>query len=76
MFKWLKQKIEINNRRNANDDTDWISVKTFENPAESFTPSWDESNDYPILTSYGRRFIPMYAAHNMHYHTYFKIQEI
>ncbi len=56
--------------------TEWLKLKTLSNPGESFTPGWDEEQDYPVLTSYGRRFIPMYAAHNMHYHTYFKIQEI
>ncbi|MCR5277939.1 MAG: glycoside hydrolase family 127 protein [Lachnospiraceae bacterium] len=58
------------------DSTDWITLSTLPDPSESFIPSWDKENARPVLTSYGRTFIPMYAAHNARYHTYFKLRRI
>lgn len=30
MFKWLKKKIEINNRRNSNDASDWTGAEAWD----------------------------------------------
>ncbi len=58
------------------DSEDWIDIYSLPNPSESFVAGWDKENDMPTLSSYGRKFIPMYAAHNVKYHTYFKLHRI
>ena len=58
------------------DSEDWIDIYSLPTPSESFTSDWDEENGWPTLTGYGRKYIPMYAAHNVKYHTYFKLHRI
>ena len=50
---------------------EWLTLALTEDLSESFTVN--KEGAYPRLFYEGMEFIPMYAAHEMAYHTYFRI---
>jgi Uncharacterized protein conserved in bacteria len=56
----------------AEDTMEWITLRLFPELQQEFSVEWQ--SDMPVLYHAGLRFIPMYMAHNMNYHTYFKIK--
>lgn len=53
--------------------TDWMCLRLPENAADGFTLDTEEGS--PVLHYEDLEFIPMYLAHHMPYHTYFKIMQ-
>ena len=60
----------------TDDRQNWINLSCLPDLSDCFDVAWDAENSYPVLVYFGLRFIPMYAAHNTRYHTYFKITRI
>lgn len=54
-----------------NNSPDWITLTLTPDLKDDFTVIWN--NKRPELDYGGLKFIPMYAAHHINYHTYFKI---
>jgi uncharacterized membrane protein len=50
---------------------EWITLTLTPDLKECFSIS--SQGDMPVLDYCGTEFIPMYAAYNVNYHTYFKI---
>ncbi len=50
---------------------DWITLTLSPDIREDFTVEWKDK--MPVLHYEELEFIPMFAAHHIHYHTYFKI---
>jgi DUF1680 family protein len=53
------------------DSQDFITLVLSPNITDDFTVTWEKY--MPVLNYDNLKFIPMYAAHHMKYHTYFKI---
>ena len=51
--------------------TEWITLSLPPEPEAAFVMA--EENGMPVLWYDNLKFVPMYAAHNTPYHTYFKI---
>ncbi|MDF2872374.1 MAG: putative glycosylase [Anaerocolumna sp.] len=56
----------------VNDTKEFLTLTFGPELEEYFLPDWS-SYPYPCLNFKGLNFIPMFTAHNMSYHTYFKI---
>lgn len=54
-----------------NIQKEWITLTLSPDLTEDFTVTWRE--ELPLLTYGELSFLPMYAAHHINYHTYFKI---
>lgn len=57
-----------------NSNQQWITLNLTPDLEDSFSISY--SGDMPVLNHCDLEFIPMYAAYNIDYHTYFKIKPI
>lgn len=55
----------------VSDKKDWITLTLTPDIERNFKVN--RYGPYPTLDYHGMTFIPMYAAHNVNYHTYFKI---
>lgn len=56
------------------EDTQWQELLVGPDLAEDFAVNWEDGK--PRLDYFGLRFVPMYEAHEVGYHTYLKIKEV
>ena len=54
------------------EESSWQEILLGDNAAEDFAVEWVDGR--PQLDYYGLKFVPMYAAHEVAYHTYVKVK--